>query len=88
MTLDDILARGFDRSELDEDDNTISVKCSYCDALVINGVPCHERGCENQTHECEECCTQIPASQRICEDCANPVFFESADFEESEQEDD
>lgn len=88
MTLDELLARGFDESERDEEENTISVKCSCCAALVINGVPCHERGCPNQTRECDECGTQIPGSQRICESCANPEEFESDDFEEDEQEDD
>lgn len=23
------------------------VKCDQCEALVINGVPCHEQGCPN-----------------------------------------
>ena len=36
---------GFDLSRVD--DGTVRIGCSQCDALVINGTPCHERGCPN-----------------------------------------
>jgi len=45
---------GFDDSEYDEDDERWSVRCSQCEALVINGVPCHEHGCPNQHRHNEE----------------------------------
>jgi len=38
----------------------IRVKCSNCEALVINGIACHEAGCDNTMHECRE---------GYCEDC-------------------
>jgi hypothetical protein len=41
-------ARGFDLSRYDPRDQTWSVRCSGCEALVINGHPCHERGCPNE----------------------------------------
>lgn len=76
MTLEQLHERGFDQSahEASHDANKtgFKVKCSQCDALCINGVPCHEEGCPNQTHECAECDTQIPKRQRLCESCANP----------------
>ena len=27
------------------------IKCSQCEALYINGTPCHEQGCVNETYE-------------------------------------
>jgi hypothetical protein len=43
---------GFDKSY--SDDGAVSIKCSQCAALVINGVPCHERGCPNIKKERED----------------------------------
>jgi hypothetical protein len=43
-------ARGFDKSYvyLDEDgDKSVRVKCGQCEAMVIQGMACHERGCPN-----------------------------------------
>lgn len=37
---------GFDRSYR-IGTGRYEVKCSQCEALVINGTPCHERGCPN-----------------------------------------
>lgn len=45
------------------------VRCDNCEALVINGVPCHERGCPDAMHECDGCNALIPERQRYCEDC-------------------
>jgi len=42
---------GFDRTEYDRSDNMYRVRCSQCEALVINGIPCHERGCPNERKE-------------------------------------
>lgn len=36
---------GFDLSEVVPFQGTHRVRCSQCEALVINGVPCHELGC-------------------------------------------
>ena len=38
---------GFDDSVYDRSSGYWRVKCSQCQALTINGVPCHERGCPN-----------------------------------------
>ena len=39
--------QGFDRSNYNRETGHWRVRCSQCQALVINGVPCHERGCPN-----------------------------------------
>lgn len=39
--------RGFDESYYDRSSCAWRVRCSQCDAMVINGVPCHETGCPN-----------------------------------------
>jgi hypothetical protein len=68
--LEQLLDAGFDRSrEYSEDDGVsidddgceriISVRCSRCEALVINGHATHERGCPNARRrdpetECED----------------------------------
>lgn len=48
----------------------VSVRCSACEALVIQGHATHETGCPNQTRECSECDALVPKRQRLCEDCA------------------
>ena len=60
-----LLARGFDQSQ------GRKVNCSQCEALVIQGLPCHETGCPNAMHECSGCNALIPARQRYCKDCAS-----------------
>lgn len=80
MTLEELEALGFDRSASDGE-GAISVRCSCCAALVINGVPCHETGCPNMVHtyHCFECGCDVlmqgrprPLTNLLCEDCANP----------------
>jgi len=48
----------------------IKPKCDQCEAIVINGIPCHETGCINTMHECSGCNEIIPLRQRYCEVCA------------------
>jgi hypothetical protein len=60
---------GFDRSV--RNGLSLTVGCSRCDALVINGVPCHELGCRNAMHECAGCNVYVPTSVKYCEDCAS-----------------
>lgn len=38
---------GFDLSEYNRSDGTWTVRCSQCEALVVQGQPTHERGCPN-----------------------------------------
>jgi hypothetical protein len=40
--------RGFDETKYDRSTGYYSVKCSRCEALVINGIATHERGCPNK----------------------------------------
>lgn len=70
MKLETLEALGFDLSCANTSDSTLSVRCSRCDALVINGVPTHEHGCPNAMHECAGCNEIIPMRQRYCADCA------------------
>jgi hypothetical protein len=68
MQLEDLHARGFDRSVRDAGRRLI-VRCSQCEALVINGVPAHEAGCPNALHECKGCSSLVPRRVTYCEDC-------------------
>lgn len=49
-----LLAAGFDRSEHVPFTRHFRVRCSQCEAAVINGMPCHETGCSNAREEEEE----------------------------------
>lgn len=42
---------GFDLTEYDRSTGEYYIRCSQCDAMVINGVACHERGCPNEKGE-------------------------------------
>ena len=42
---------GFDETYYDRQDRAYVVRCSQCEALVINGIPCHEHGCPNERRE-------------------------------------
>jgi hypothetical protein len=46
--LEFFFAKGFDLTKrVPGDRSMVNVKCSQCEALSINGVPTHERGCPN-----------------------------------------
>lgn len=40
--------QGFDLSRAVPFEHVWNVKCSRCEAVVINGVPCHEHDCINK----------------------------------------
>ena len=40
--------QGFDESYYNPSTKTTRLKCSQCQALAINGIATHERGCPNQ----------------------------------------
>jgi hypothetical protein len=40
--------QGFDLTTYDRSTGYYRPRCSQCNALVINGVACHEHGCPNQ----------------------------------------
>ena len=42
---------GFDQAKHIPFTKTYRIKCSQCEALVINGVPCHETGCPHVRRE-------------------------------------
>ena len=43
--IDELRRQGFDLSEYDKHIGHWRVRCSQCEAMVINGVPCHEASC-------------------------------------------
>ena len=69
MMLRKLQQRGFDKARHVPFTSTFRVGCSQCEALVINGVACHETGCPNETHECKGCNAQVPRRGMYCEDC-------------------
>ena len=68
QTFDRLIALGFDATMFHRLANA-RPKCSQCEALVINNVPCHETGCTNARHKCHGCDDLIPVRDRFCEDC-------------------
>lgn len=62
-------ARGFDLSHPIPFEKGARAKCSQCEALVINGVACHETRCPNQSHECRGCNAIVAYANRYCEEC-------------------
>lgn len=69
MNLETLRQRGFDRSSHIPSTKQYRVRCSACEALVVNGCPCHETGCDRATHECAGCSEVIPSQRRYCEAC-------------------
>ena len=55
--------------------------CNSCQAVMINGVFCHEVGCPMQTRRCPACLKdfqpEVPG-QRHCKDC-NDYWADEAD---------
>jgi hypothetical protein len=45
---------GFDNTYYDRSSGYYKVKCSQCDAIVINGIACHETGCPNKPRDEED----------------------------------
>ena len=61
---------GFDLSTHVPFTQQYRIRCSQCEALVINGVPTHEAGCPHVTHECHGCTERVPVGVRYCVQCA------------------
>ena len=51
--LDRLRRDGFDLSTYDRSSGVYRVRCSRCEAAVINGMACHESGCPNEEHHHE-----------------------------------
>lgn len=66
--LQSLRAKGFDESYNVPFTRQYVVKCSCCEAVVINGYPCHETGCPNMKYECEGCGDLIDYPG-YCQDC-------------------
>jgi hypothetical protein len=45
---------GFDQSYPIPFEHSWKVRCSQCEALVINGIACHETGCPHIPRDTEE----------------------------------
>lgn len=45
-------SRGFDRAKVvtENGEKYVYVACSQCQAICINGVPTHEKGCPNERY--------------------------------------
>ena len=63
-------AQGFDKSRAIPFEKGAHVGCSQCDAKAINGVACHETGCQNQVFECKGCNAPVSRRGAYCEDCS------------------
>lgn len=74
LTITDLLELGFDRSTTAVEGTVLIAECSQCSVVCINGVPCHERGCPNQTSECAECGCVVPHGTRLCVACADGEY--------------
>lgn len=72
MELNELRRRGFDRSRC-LFGNYLRLRCSQCEAVFLNGVPCHEFGCPNATGECTECGGIVPKHIRMCDECRGVV---------------
>jgi Pyruvate/2-oxoacid:ferredoxin oxidoreductase delta subunit len=71
--LTELRARGFDgsyRVYSPTIGHSARVKCSQCEALVINGVATHETGCPHIVHECKGCNATVSREGAYCPDCS------------------
>lgn len=76
MQLAELQALGFDESHACVAPGYLRPLCSQCEALVINGVPCHETGCPNarERRECDECGSVFVADSIQQSTCGHTCF--------------
>ena len=67
--LKQLRAQGFDESKSIPFQKGATVGCSKCAAVVINGIACHETGCQNQVFECKGCGNTVERKGVYCADC-------------------
>lgn len=72
--LQQLKSSGFDLTTHIAFTRNYRIACSQCQALAINGVPCHELGCPNEPRECEECGCAIESHHRHCQDCNEAIY--------------
>jgi RNase P subunit RPR2 len=74
-------------------------KCNQCQALMINGVFCHETGCPNtnsrydvdidewiKTRKCDECGNTVDADEACCDSIEFEDDFEDDEFASNDEE--
>lgn len=83
-----LIDAGFDESEAARDDlgrfsRRVRVKCSQCQALVINGMACHETGCLNVVRywECFKCGYDVKQGE-TCDCCEDSGTDEDEEYSE------
>jgi hypothetical protein len=76
MKIERLIELGFDNSE--HNGGFLVVRCSQCNTMVVNGTPLHEKGCPNETSECNDCGCPIPHNDVFCTNC---VSDPDADFD-------
>jgi hypothetical protein len=64
---------GFDESTRNKR-GSVTVRCSQCEAVAINGTACHEHGCPNRSHKCRECGDTLRHGTEC--NCGDPVETE------------
>lgn len=69
-TLQTLRYKGFATSSHIPFTKQYKVRCTECEALVINGTPCHETGCPEQRIECRECGGLVKRGEGC--DCLQP----------------
>ena len=67
MTLHEVIELGFDGSS--KNGKFVRIRCSQCEAVFINGIPCHETGCPHTRYACKGCDTILDYNG-YCEDCS------------------
>jgi hypothetical protein len=84
------IAEGFDQSVPIGRDNDgqfargIRVRCSQCEALVLQGTACHEHGCPNIARACRECGNVIPHGESC--NCLDPAWGDEQDEQDEQDE--
>src|SRR5262245_16144038 len=84
--LDSLRAAGFDLSNATST-RGVRVRCSQCEAAVINGIAAHEHGCPNgRSVECGECGARFygPDRHEHAAACCAPCEESEHSFVESE----
>lgn len=66
------------------------IRCDQCEAVMINGLFCHETGCPNskcewidgqwtEMRKCFECRCDVPAEDTCCDSIDGPEFWEDVE---------
>ena len=47
----ELRSQGFDKTHVDRSSGNVRFGCSQCQAMAVNGVAIHERGCPNEKYD-------------------------------------